>query len=196
MIIRKKFKFEGSHIVRNCSSTRCAHSIHGHSYIVEVFVTSDRLDSGGMVVDFGLLKKTIGTLVDAFDHAMVFWSQDDVSYVSAMQELNMRWVKIPVNASAENYALLFVAMFQLVLDKVNWKNGEKGVSVHSVRVHETATGYAEASLSDLLKNPVHKYLDVIKFSPGIMSEFPHSFKWENFLLPDYKWENPEPYHQV
>ncbi len=30
MIIRKKFKFEGAHIVRNCSTDRCKKSIHGH----------------------------------------------------------------------------------------------------------------------------------------------------------------------
>lgn len=46
MIIRKQFKFEGAHIVRNCTSQRCRENIHGHSYIVEVFITSDKLDHG------------------------------------------------------------------------------------------------------------------------------------------------------
>ena len=55
MIIRKLFKFEGSHIVRNCTSDRCSHSLHGHSYKVELFLTADHLDNAGMVVDFGLL---------------------------------------------------------------------------------------------------------------------------------------------
>ncbi|HCN16273.1 MAG TPA: 6-carboxytetrahydropterin synthase QueD, partial [Moraxellaceae bacterium] len=32
MRIRKLFKFENAHIVRNCSSDRCKYSIHGHSY--------------------------------------------------------------------------------------------------------------------------------------------------------------------
>ncbi|MFR6543952.1 MAG: 6-pyruvoyl trahydropterin synthase family protein, partial [Butyricimonas virosa] len=52
MLIRKLFKFEGAHIVRNCSSHRCRENIHGHSYIVEVFITSDKLDRGYMVIDF------------------------------------------------------------------------------------------------------------------------------------------------
>ena len=52
MVIRKLFKFEGAHIVRNCSSHRCRENIHGHSYIVEVFITSDKLDRGYMVMDF------------------------------------------------------------------------------------------------------------------------------------------------
>jgi len=46
MIIRKKFRFEGAHIVRNCTSKRCRENIHGHSYEVEVFVKSDALDRG------------------------------------------------------------------------------------------------------------------------------------------------------
>lgn len=46
MLIRKKYTFEGAHIVRNCSSDRCKKSIHGHSYIVEVLFTSDKLDNG------------------------------------------------------------------------------------------------------------------------------------------------------
>ena len=59
MIIRKKFKFEGAHIVRNCSTKRCKTSIHGHSYKVEVFFTSNKLDNGFMILDFGLTKKHI-----------------------------------------------------------------------------------------------------------------------------------------
>ncbi|MBP8064536.1 MAG: 6-carboxytetrahydropterin synthase QueD, partial [Acinetobacter sp.] len=31
MIIRKLFKFENAHVVRNCTSDRCKRSIHGHS---------------------------------------------------------------------------------------------------------------------------------------------------------------------
>ena len=57
MLIRKQFKFEGAHIVRNCSSQRCRENIHGHSYIVEVFITSDKLDDGYMVMDFCRLDK-------------------------------------------------------------------------------------------------------------------------------------------
>jgi len=35
MLIRKLFRFENAHIVRNCSSDRCSRSLHGHSYVVE-----------------------------------------------------------------------------------------------------------------------------------------------------------------
>ncbi|MEL0028882.1 MAG: 6-carboxytetrahydropterin synthase, partial [Perlucidibaca sp.] len=46
MLIRKLFRFENAHIVRNCSSDRCRRSIHGHSYQVEVLLEAHALDHG------------------------------------------------------------------------------------------------------------------------------------------------------
>lgn len=72
MLIRKLFKFENAHIVRNCTSDRCKRSIHGHSYKVELLLKASKLDHGQMVYDFGLLKGVIKDLYDAFDHAICF----------------------------------------------------------------------------------------------------------------------------
>ena len=77
MCIRKLFKFENAHIVRNCSSERCKHSIHGHSYQIELILEAKRLDHGQMVYDFGLLKSSIKDIIDSFDHAICFWNKDD-----------------------------------------------------------------------------------------------------------------------
>jgi len=44
LIIRKLFKFENAHIVRECSTLRCSKNIHGHSYKVEVLLESNYLD--------------------------------------------------------------------------------------------------------------------------------------------------------
>ena len=62
MIIRKKYTFNNGHIVRNCSSERCKFSIHAHTYSVEFFFTSNGLDNGSMVIDFGLLKNKINKI--------------------------------------------------------------------------------------------------------------------------------------
>jgi len=72
MRIRKLFKFENAHIVRNCSSDRCKYSIHGHSYQIELILEAHRLDHGQMVYDFGLLKSSIKDIIDSFDHAICF----------------------------------------------------------------------------------------------------------------------------
>ncbi|TXT24104.1 MAG: 6-pyruvoyl tetrahydrobiopterin synthase [Rhodocyclaceae bacterium] len=85
MLIRKLFKFENAHIVRGCSTRRCSHSIHGHSYKVELLLEAHALDHGQMVYDFGLLKQGPRTLIDAFDHAVAIWSGDDPDYITACQ---------------------------------------------------------------------------------------------------------------
>ena len=99
MLIRKLFKFEGAHIVRNCSSDRCKRSIHGHSYTVEVFLTAKGLDNGQMIMDFGLMKGTIKDLIDSFDHAYSFWNLEKRSFYFWMTPLlNLK--------TGENYILL------------------------------------------------------------------------------------------
>lgn len=163
MVIRKQFKFEGSHIVRCCSSERCAQSIHGHSYIVEVFLKSKTLDKGGMVLDFGLLKP-FKQVVDMFDHTHLIWSGDLTEYKEDVKKWCKRWIELPFNPSAENLAFLFHCMFSSVLSRMQLCNGEGKIKIKSVRVHETATGYAETEKSDLEDVKVKEICSQLVFS--------------------------------
>ena len=90
MLIRKLFKFENAHIVRDCSTQRCSENIHGHSYKVEVLLESNYLDDGQMVYDFGLTKLYIKELIDSFDHAITLWAKDDKAYIDAMKQHSNR----------------------------------------------------------------------------------------------------------
>lgn len=168
MIIRKLFKFEGAHIVRNCSSQRCRENIHGHSYIVEVFISSDKLDKGYMVMDFILLDK-VKQLIDSFDHTYSLWKNEPEELKTFIYKYNRRVAEIPVSPSAEGYALLFMYMIDKILQNTEHKNGEGNVQLHSVRVHETATGYAEAFREDLR---LVDFTDAdIHFSTGITEDY-------------------------
>ncbi len=149
MVIRKLFKFEGAHIVRDCSSDLCKKSIHGHSYIVEVFLTSKGIDNGQMVVDFGLLKGTIKDFIESFDHCYSMWSKEKDDFKQFMKSNSERWIEMPVSPSAEMYSLMFLYVVDKITKNTTFNNGEKDVSVSSVRVHETATGYAESFKEDL-----------------------------------------------
>ncbi len=149
MIIRKKFKFEGAHIVRDCSSDRCKKSLHGHSYIVEVFLTSNKLDYGHMIYDFGLTKGTIKDVIDSFDHAYAMWSKESEEFKVFIENNSDRYIVMPVSPSAECFALTFLFIIDKVLKATQYNNGEGEVTVKSVRVHETETGYAEAFQDDL-----------------------------------------------
>lgn len=181
MLIRKLFKFENAHIVRNCTSDRCRRSIHGHSYQVELILSANRLDHGQMVYDFGLLKGVIKDLIDSFDHAICFWSKDDAGYIEACKTYSARWISLPVSPSAEQFSRVFFFLADQVLQQTTTQNGEGDVQVHSVIVHETATGYAQCFREDI-ENVQMGLLSLheIEFSEQVQQE----------------WANPRMYKQL
>ena len=178
MIIRKLFKFEGAHIVRNCTSQRCRENIHGHSYQVEVFITSDRLDNGYMVMDFCRLEQ-VKEFIESFDHSYTLWNEEPEAFKTFIHTYNCRVVEIPVSPSAEGFALLFHYVIDQILQHTEKINGEGHIRLHSVRVHETATGYAEAFREDL--DLLRFHLNDIHFSEGIRSEWKDAAWWNRLL---------------
>lgn len=148
MLIRKLFKFENAHIVRNCSSDRCSRSIHGHSYKVEVLLEAQALDHGQMVYDFGLMKGSIRDVVDAFDHAICFWDRDEAEYIEWAKRYSARWIAMPVSPSAEQFSRLFFVVIDAILKNTEMANGEQDVTLHSIIAHETETGYAQCFRED------------------------------------------------
>lgn len=173
MIIRKLFKFEGAHIVRNCSSVRCRENIHGHSYVVEVFIESTKLDRGYMVMDFVLLEN-VKILIDSFDHTYSLWNGEDEDLKRFVYKYNNRVAEIPISPSAEGYSLMFLFLVDKIIENTVFNNQEGNVRVSSVRVHETSTGYAEAFREDL-KMIDFSVRDVI-FTEGIKEDW-KSDKW-------------------
>ena len=186
MIIRKLFKFENAHIVRNCTSRRCSRSIHGHSYKVEVKLKSDFLDKGQMVYDFGLMKLYIKDLIDSFDHAITLWSKDNKEYIEFARKFSERWVELPVNPSAEQFSRVFFLMIERVLNLMEFKNNEKNVEVYSVIVHETDTGYAECFREDAynFEGMGEIRLEDIKFSDRVKEEWRDKDMWNKILRGD------------
>ncbi|MBK6756134.1 MAG: 6-carboxytetrahydropterin synthase [Moraxellaceae bacterium] len=149
MLIRKLFRFENAHIVRNCSSQRCSRSIHGHSYQIEIILEAHALDNGQMVYDFGLLKGHIKDLIDSFDHAIAFWDKDDAEYIDYCKKFSARWISLPVSPSAEQFSRVFFVLVDAMLKQTTMQNGEADVVLHSVIVHETQTGYAQCFKADI-----------------------------------------------
>lgn len=179
MLIRKLFKFENTHIVRGCSTRRCSHSIHGHSYKVELLLEAHALDNGQMVYDFNLLNGDVRKLIDAFDHAVALWSGDDPDYLDSVRRHSERWVLIPVSPSAEQFSRLLFRLVDTALSLTDMVNGEADVRLHSVIVHETETGYAQCFREDA-DNPRMGLIDLndIEFSPAVSADWnePDLFK--------------------
>lgn len=196
MRIRKLFKFENAHIVRNCSSARCSQSLHGHSYVVEIILEAQRLDHGQMVYDFGLLKGHIKDLIDSFDHSVCFWNQDDPEYIAACKKFSARWVSLPVSPSAEQFSRIVFFWVQEVLKQTQMANGEADVSVYSVIAHETATGYAQCFDEDVQNEQMGKLsLESFEFSEQVAAEWADPKLWDK-LQTGERFINVTPKHQV
>jgi 6-pyruvoyltetrahydropterin/6-carboxytetrahydropterin synthase len=191
MLIRKLFKFENAHIVRDCTTQRCSENIHGHSYKIEVLLESNYLDDGQMVYDFGLTKRSIKELIDSFDHAITLWSKDDAKYIEAMKTYSNRWVELPVSPSAEQFSRVIYLLVERVLACTDMRNGEREVKLHSIIVHETETGYAQGFKEDADSKLMGEIkLEDIVFSPQVQSEWSDVKLWEK-LLKNEMVKNPK-----
>lgn len=145
MEIRKLFKLNNIHIVRNCTSGRCKHSAHAHTYHVELFLTSDKLDNGGMVVDFGILKNSVKQVIKMFDNSYSLWSKETEEYKDFVKKNYENVFTLNFNPSAELYSVFFYKTLKnLIENHTKFNNNEGMIKVEKVIVHETNTGYAVA----------------------------------------------------
>lgn len=184
MKIRKLFTVESAHIVRNCTSHRCSHSIHGHSAKIEVFLTSNKLDNAGMVYDFGLMKNSIKQFIDSTDHCYLLWEKDDEEFKNFIKKNNDRWIELPFNPSAENLSIFYMVMINYILKNTQTGNGEGIVRCCGVRYHETASGYAECDINDEGYLPTDWH-NRITFSAGVQRDWNSDLK--DFMTHKYLW---------
>ncbi|MDR2153226.1 MAG: 6-carboxytetrahydropterin synthase [Helicobacteraceae bacterium] len=176
MIIRKLFRFENAHIVRGALSKKCAFSLHGHSYKAEILLKADRFKEGDIVIDFTQVKELLSWFIDSFDHSVAIWSEDKSAYIEAMKTHSDRWVVMPVNPSAEQFArVIFWFAARALKD-------EKDINVDSVIVHETESAYAQAFLGDaqnvemgVLKPKAFSFSDEIRKNWGDRERFEKLF---------------------
>lgn len=178
MEITKKFTFEGSHVVRNCTSERCKNSVHGHSYTVELTLEAKRLDKAQMVLDFGLLKGPVKEFIDSMDHCHLICSRDSEAYRDFFMKHNDRWILLPFNPSAEMLSLFIMRFTQFILEHMEFANGEDaGLKVKSCTVHETATGKATAYEEDIKTIWSDIYWPGIMFSNGVIDDWSKNLKY-------------------
>lgn len=137
--LTKEFSFEAAHALGGYDGP--CREIHGHSY--RLFVTikgrpsCDENDpKQGMVMDFGVLKKIVGEeIISRFDHALVLrtTADEELRKVLASQFDNL--VEVDYQPTCENMLDDFARRIAARLPE--------GVTLHSLRLHETASSYAE-----------------------------------------------------
>ncbi len=59
-------RFAAAHQLRMV--TEKCENLHGHNWNIEVFVAGPELNSAGVLVDFGEIKKHLGAVIDSLDH--------------------------------------------------------------------------------------------------------------------------------
>ncbi len=80
-------------------------NLHGHNYVAEFYVTGERQDDVGRVIDFKLLKnKTKGWIDEHWDHAFLLWETDQEAIGAIRQTNPHRLYLLPYNPTAENLA--------------------------------------------------------------------------------------------
>ncbi len=137
--LTKEFDFEMAHSLLNYDGL-CQH-IHGHSYKLAVTVIAvpnwDK-DSPkrGMVMDFGDLKRIVNKLITKpLDHAFVVNAESPKEWFTSNNQLFGRTIKVNYQPTCENMVIDFAERIQAALPK--------NTSLFSVKLHETATSFAE-----------------------------------------------------
>lgn len=87
--LSKQFRFDAAHTLDRSIDTESSRRIHGHSYRAEVTVRGCPDPVTGMVVDLGLLERTMADARDALDHRFL----DEINDLGpATMENLSRWI--------------------------------------------------------------------------------------------------------
>ncbi|MSP85396.1 MAG: 6-carboxytetrahydropterin synthase [Flavobacteriaceae bacterium] len=143
--ITKQFNFETGHALYGYDG-KCK-NVHGHSYKLSVTVIGKPITDNsnvkfGMVIDFTDLKKIVKEeIVDQFDHATVF--NKNTPHVELARELQSRdhhVILVDYQPTSENMVIDFAKRIKSRLPD--------GIELHSLKLQETETSFAEWHQSD------------------------------------------------
>lgn len=142
--LTKQFGFETAHSLLNYDGL--CKNIHGHSYILFVTVIGEPLKDdnnpkNGMVMDFGDLKKIVKEeIVDVYDHSYVIYKKADFKPLEQLKDMFDRHIITDYQPTCENMVSDFAEKIM--------KRLPADVKLHSIKLHETATSFAEWFAAD------------------------------------------------
>ncbi|MGQ1910660.1 6-pyruvoyl trahydropterin synthase family protein [Marinifilum sp. RC60d5] len=137
--LTKEFHFEMAHALWNYDGL--CKNIHGHSYILFVTVIGEPIKDIsnpklGMVMDFGEVKKIVSEeIVDRLDHALVLNKAVPNAENFNIPEMFERFYVTEYQPTCENMIADFADRIKARLPK--------RVKLHSLKLHETASSFAE-----------------------------------------------------
>lgn len=135
--ITKEFNFEMAHLLDNYDGL--CRNVHGHSYRLFVTVIGEpeqdmASPKYGMVMDFSVLKGIVRReIVDRLDHALLV--RKGTPQAQQLQGLSERILEVDYQPTCENMVGRFAQLIAPYLPS--------NVSLHSIKLYETATSFAE-----------------------------------------------------
>lgn len=146
--LTKEFSFESAHTLEGYDGA--CREIHGHSYRLFVTVkgepsTDEEDPKRGMVIDFGALKRIVREeVVDRMDHAFLMRrSAGGERLAEAMRGRFGRVVLTDYQPTCENLLPDFAERIRRRLPE--------GVELFALKLHETASSYAEWYAADNIR---------------------------------------------
>jgi len=142
--LTKEFHFEMAHALWNYNGS--CKSIHGHSYklfitLIGIPVSNTSDPKNGMVADFSDIKKWLKVpILDQFDHALIISNDAESQDISAVSQMFDKLRIVDYQPTCENLLIDIVQKVKPLLPE--------NLSLHSVKLCETATSYAEWFASD------------------------------------------------
>ncbi|MBN1989166.1 MAG: 6-carboxytetrahydropterin synthase [Bacteroidales bacterium] len=139
--LTKEFRFEMSHMLEGYDGL--CKNLHGHSYRLFVTIIGEPINDptnpkDGMVMDFGDLKRIVGSkVVNVFDHALVI---RDSKNLEVLKQINEKTVVVPFQPTCEN-------MLPYIADEIR-KELPNRVNLFQLKLYETANSFAEWYASD------------------------------------------------
>ncbi|MGG8495917.1 6-pyruvoyl trahydropterin synthase family protein [Tenacibaculum sp. TC6] len=143
--ITKQFSFETGHALYGYDG-KCK-NVHGHSYKLSVTVIGKPITDTsnvkyGMVIDFGDLKKIVKQeIVDVFDHATVF--NKNTPHIELAKELKDRGHHVILVEYQPTSEMMIIDFAHKIM-----KHLPDNIKLHSLRLQETETSFAEWYASD------------------------------------------------
>ncbi|HPG73090.1 MAG TPA: 6-carboxytetrahydropterin synthase [Bacteroidales bacterium] len=142
--VTKKFDFEMAHALYEYDGL--CRTVHGHSYKLDVTVIGTPISEKGhkklgMVIDFSDFKKIVKELiVDVYDHSLVISHWENLEALGNNRGLFHRVHVVDYQPTCENMIVHFAKILKQALPDY--------ISLHSIKMHETANSFAEWFASD------------------------------------------------
>ena len=142
--VTKEFNFEMAHALWNYDGA--CKNIHGHSYRLFVSIIGDPIEDQdnpkfGMVIDFKDLKKIVNrNVVDLLDHSLVVFKKAEGDSLDSVKRMYEKVLVFDFQPTCEN---LIVYIADIISKQL-----PPDLTLHSVKLYETATSYAEWFAAD------------------------------------------------